>query len=228
MFEPVGPLPESVYRRRQAVALAGLVVVLLLVIWGIRSLGGDPNQPATDGRALVGPVTSTPQPPSSSPSASSSSTVSTPPTPTSVAPAVPPPPPPGPPAPCPDASIGMAAQTDKPAYQVGERPVFRLVVTNTGIAPCVRDLAAALQEMAVLSADGAIRLWSSNDCAPGDRDEVRTLAPGEQMTFSISWAGRTSAPGCPEERQTVPAGEYQLVTRLDTVTSAPAPFRLLH
>lgn len=227
MFEPVGPLPESVYRRRQAVALAGLVVVVLLLIWGIRSLGGGPQQPAADDRVLVGPVTSTP-PPSSSPSPSPSSTAgSTPPNPTSLVPAVPPPPPPGPPDPCPDASIGVAAQTDKPAYQVGERPVFRLVVVNTGVVPCTRDLAAALQEMTVLSADGATRLWSSNDCAPGDSDEVRTLAPGEQMTFSISWAGRTSEPGCPEERETVPAGEYQLIARLDAVTSAPAAFRLV-
>ena len=121
----------------------------------------------------------------------------------------------------------MAAQTDQPSYQVGERPVFRLIVTNTGIVPCTRDLAAALQEMIVLSADGTTRLWSSNDCAPGDGDEVRTLDPGEQSTFSVSWAGRTSEPDCPQERETVPAGEYLLITRLDAVTSAPAPFRLV-
>ena len=227
MFEPVGPLPESVYRRRQAVALAGLVVVLLLAIWGIRSLGGEPQQPAAGDQVPVGPVTSTPSP-NSSPSPSPSSTAgSTPPLPASAAPAVAPPPPPGPPAPCPDTSVGVAAETDKPGYRVGERPVFRLIVTNTGSVPCTRDLAAALQEMIVLSADGTTRVWSSNDCAPGDGDEVRTLAPGEQLTFSVSWAGRTSEPDCPEERETVPAGEYQLITRLGAVTSAPAPFRLL-
>jgi len=123
--------------------------------------------------------------------------------------------------------IGLSAQVGKPEYRVGEETEFRLVVANTGPVPCFRDLDSALQEVLLFGAGGQDRLWSSNDCYTRGSDTVRTLAPGEQVVFSVVWGGRTSAPGCPVERETVPAGDYQLVVRLGALTSPPAPFRLL-
>ncbi|MQA13506.1 MAG: hypothetical protein GEV09_04830 [Pseudonocardiaceae bacterium] len=111
---------------------------------------------------------------------------------------------------------------------MGQRPEFRLIVANTGPVFCFRDLDAALQEVVVLPATGQDRLWSSNDCFTGESDSVRTLAPGEQLVFTVVWGGRTSAPGCPAAaRETVKAGDYQLVTKLGKLTSPPVPFRLL-
>lgn len=122
----------------------------------------------------------------------------------------------------------LIAQPGKPEYRVGQRPEFRLIVVNTGPLPCFRDLDAALQEVVVLGATGQNRLWSSNDCFTGESDSVRTLAPGERLVFSVVWGGRTSAPGCPAAaRETVDAGNYQLVTKLGNLASPPAPFRLL-
>ncbi|MCD2190755.1 hypothetical protein [Actinomycetospora soli] len=128
-------------------------------------------------------------------------------------------------APCADSDLRVAARTDKQRYTAAERPLFSLVVTNTGKEPCTRDLGPARTAMAVVIKPGD-GLWGSDDCAPGGDPDVRTLAPGQEQVFSVRWAGRTSAPGCPSGREAVPPGSYQLLTRLDDTISDPARFTI--
>jgi hypothetical protein len=120
--------------------------------------------------------------------------------------------------------IAVKAEVAAGEHRVGDRTLLRLVVTNTSAQPCVRDLDPVRQEIVVWSADGGLRLWSSNDCSSAKGADLRTLAPGEPVAFSVRWAGRTSAPGCPAQRETVPAGEYRLLTRVDDVISPPTQF----
>ncbi|MEJ2885868.1 DUF4232 domain-containing protein [Actinomycetospora aeridis] len=129
------------------------------------------------------------------------------------------------PGPCADGDIRVTARTDATSYPAGRKPALSLVVTNTGSAPCVRDLDAAKQAVAVVRTPGD-GLWGSNDCSPGDTDDVRTLAPGEEAVFTVRWSGRTSTPGCAGERTTVPPGTYQLLARLDEIVSDPVSFTL--
>jgi hypothetical protein len=55
---------------------------------------------------------------------------------------------------------------------------------------------------------------------------VRVLEPGKPVVSSVSWAGRTSHPGCGGTRQAIAPGSYQLVGKLGQLTSGPAPFAL--
>jgi hypothetical protein len=132
--------------------------------------------------------------------------------------------PPGGPVPCTNEMISVGAEIDEAEHRVGERPTLRLVVVNISDQPCVRDLDGARQEIVVWSGDGVDRLWSSNDCVNPETVDLRTLVPGQPVAFSVRWAGRTSTPGCAEERVVVPAGAYRVLTRVDDVISAPAPF----
>jgi hypothetical protein len=120
--------------------------------------------------------------------------------------------------------LGVTAEIDRPEHRVAERPLLRLVVTNISDQPCVRDLDPIRLEIVVWSADGAERLWSSNDCSNAAGMDLHTLVPGQPVASSVRWAGRTSAAGCPEERSTVPAGQYRVMSRVDDVISAPSPF----
>jgi hypothetical protein len=126
---------------------------------------------------------------------------------------------------CTDGDLKIVARTDKPRYTAAEHPLFSLVITNTGSAPCSRDLDAARQAMAVVVKPGD-GLWGSNDCSPGHSNDVRTLAPGQETVFSVRWAGRRSAPGCAGDRSVVPPGDYELLTRLDGTISDPAKFTI--
>jgi hypothetical protein len=122
--------------------------------------------------------------------------------------------------------IGVTAEIDPAQHRVGQRPTLRLVVTNISDQPCVRDLDSARQEIVVWSLDGE-RLWSSNDCVNGSTVDLRTLVPSQPVAFAVSWAGRTSAPGCVRQRTVVPAGRYHILSRVDNVVSASTHFERL-
>lgn len=211
MIEPM------VYWRRRIVATVATVMAGVLLVWIIGSLVGGAEEPTQS----VAAVRSSAPPSSRPPVNPSSSTTS----PTPAPPAIPAPPP-GPPQRCPDTAIAIAAETGAPSYPVGQRPLLRLVVANIGAVPCIRDVSRTLRELVITSSDGAHRLWSSNDCYAPPEADSRTMQPGERLTFTVNWAGRTSAPGCPARRQTLPAGTYLVIGKLGALSSKPVPLAL--
>lgn len=260
MWEPVGPLPASVYWRRRWVAFASTIAAVVLVTWTVATVvapptaaeaatvratraaqaspspatqpsagpptgaSSGPSQPATGLRFIVpGPVpvpSTDPTPP-----ATTSEELRPDDTPRPAVPFAPPAPvPPTGPVPCTNEMLGVTAEIDRPEHRVGERPVLRLVVTNVSGQPCVRDLDSARQEIVVWSHDLATRLWSSNDCVNATTVDLRTLVPGQPVAFAVTWAGRTTTPGCGQARTVVPAGPYQVMTRVDDDISPPVPF----
>lgn len=134
----------------------------------------------------------------------------------------------GPPPACTNSMLAVAAEIDQAEHRVGQQPMLRLTLTNIGTQPCVRDLDPARQEIVVWSEDLKTRLWSSNDCSNPSTVDVRTLLPNQPLGFRVTWAGLTSTPDCEQKRRTVlPAGSYNVMTRLDDAISPPAPFRRL-
>jgi hypothetical protein len=230
MIEPTGPLPPSVYWRRRTVAGGVCLVAMVLLAWIVGGLVGTADdQPVagTSGSRRLAAAPSSPAPsarPAGAPSSTSGAptTTATPATPTTKRAPVPA----SPPKPCPDAVIKVVAQPGVPAYRVGERPLLRLMVVNVGKVACTRDVSRKLRELVITSADGKKRLWSSNDCYAPPEVDKRTLAPGEPLHFSLNWAGRTSAPGCPLKRTTVPPGNYRVVGKLGRLAGAPAPLAI--
>lgn len=220
-MSPVGPLPPQVYWRRRAAAVGAAVLVVVLLVWLVTAMtgGSDPQASALATRSsapsTTAPSTTTATTPA--PTTAAPTTTAAPATTTAAAPAV---------AACPDASIGVSAQVAAPSYPVGELPVFRILVSNTGATPCTRDLDAGLQSVTVYAADGTTRVWSSNDCFPGRSTDAPTLAPGTTTTYSVKWSGTTSEPTCTADRTPVAAGVYQVVVSLGTLTSPPVPFTL--
>ncbi|MGQ0572852.1 MAG: hypothetical protein ACT4RN_01465 [Pseudonocardia sp.] len=195
MWEPVGPLPASVYWRRRAVAVAVVTGALLGGLLAAPPGGADPPVPEAAGPEPAEQLVAAPAPPG-----------------------VPD---------CTDDMIAVAAEIDRPEHRIGQRAVLRLVVTNVGAQPCVRDLDAGRQEVLVVGADLQARVWSSNDCDNPSAADRRELQPNQPLGFRVPWTGRTTTPGCAEQPAPVPEGTYQVVTRLDQVYSEPVPFRRL-
>jgi hypothetical protein len=250
MWEPVGPLPAAVYRRRRRVAVAATAAgVLLLLLSGVLLLAPreDPTLRATRAALTApqqspspappsgplqfglpaGPGTSSPAPVAGSLPATTSEDLRPDETPRGAVPVPSPVPvPPTGPVNCTNRMIRTTAEIDSPDHRVGDRPVLRLVITNISPQPCVRDLDASRQEIVVWSGDGKRRLWSSNDCGNPGGPDLRTLVPQQPVVSAVTWAGRTTMPGCAEPRRPVPAGAYRVMTRLDNIISAPTPFLL--
>lgn len=127
---------------------------------------------------------------------------------------------------CADQSLAIKVSVGQPTYQIGEEPVFGIVITNISGAPCTRDMGSGLQRVSVHSLDGGRQLWASTDCFPDGDPDVRTLDRGEQAAFTVTWTGATSQPECAGERVQVPAGAYNVVAQMGSVRSAPEPFNI--
>ena len=245
MLEPVGPLPASVYWRLRALALAGVLAVILLLwaVWPGGDGGEKRNASATTGTASPTPGEIAATPPANDPGraaeptdadsgasssgsgagsgagSASSSGSGTPPATTKPAP-----PPARPPGPCSARQLSLRVAPASPAYAVGTQPKLTLSVRNASRTACTRDLGAAQQEIRLYR--GTTRLWSSNDCYPEGERLLRTLRPGETVTSSITWSGLSSRPGCAGVRTRVPAGTYDLVGKLATLVSPHAKITL--
>ncbi|WP_199441064.1 hypothetical protein [Umezawaea beigongshangensis] len=208
MTESAGPLPPWVHRHRRAAALSGGGVLLLLLVWTVAVLSGG-DDPA--GQRLAAQRIGADEP-----TASSSAPPTAPPT----------EPPAGPPRACPDEAVQVVAEADRPGYLGGRQPVFRLVVGNTGPVACTRDIGRHLRELVVSTADGATRLWSSNDCGPAEGVQTRVLHPGERFRFGVTWVVGTSVPGCSGDHVPLAPGDYLLTARLGDLVGEPVVFRV--
>lgn len=223
MIDPSEDDSRGVYLRRRALACAGAVFGVVLLVWLISGLVGSDEEPQVQGAAAQVPASAPPSTVSSPPASSSTAA------PTSSAaesPAPPPTPPPDPNQPCPDAAITVTVELGAPSYQVGQRPKLSLVVVNSGAVPCTRDLGHELRELLITSPDGVTRIWSSNDCYSPKGPEPTILQPGERKQYDVSWAGRTSAPGCPSKRSAVPVGTYAVTPKLGGLAGPAVPLVL--
>ncbi|AYF73212.1 hypothetical protein D7D52_04290 [Nocardia yunnanensis] len=218
MLEPNGPLPPEIYWRRRAAAIGAVVIALALVIWAAFALlkgGGDhktdakASTPASAAATSKAGASGTPDPISAKPSGVAAS---------GAAPAAQ--------GQCPDQSLAVKVTVAQPTYKTGEQPQFGIVITNISSAACERDMGSGLQLVQVQSLDGQRKLWSSTDCFPDGTPDMRTLAPGQQAAFTVTWSGSTSQPNCAGERVPVPAGPYTVVAQLGSVRSSPEPFNI--
>lgn len=223
MLEPNGPLPPEIYWRRRLLAIGAIVVALALVLWLAFALlrgGGDDSSGAKGDASTAasnkaaGSSSGAPESTSGSSSASASAN--------STANA-------GPAAQgkqCPDQSLAVKVTVGQPTYKTGEQPVFGIVITNISSTACERDMGSGLQQISVQSLDGQRRMWASTDCYPDGTPDVRTLNPGQQAAFTVTWSGSSSQPNCAGERVPVPPGPYTVVAQLGSVRSSPEPFNI--
>jgi hypothetical protein len=224
VLHPVGPRPAAVYWRRRA-----LVLTLLLAVLGG---GGWIGYAVATGRPGYAPRTAAATRPAATslvapalervvPSLAGVRTPTpklTPMTPTATTS------PPSPGGPCTDDMLTLEVRTPGSA-PAGSKPTFELAVTNVSPVPCVRALDKGLQELVLVDGAGN-RVWGSNDCFPEAGSDLRTLAPGEVVTFPVVWGGLSSEPTCTAQRVPPAPGAYAVRGRLDTKVSPDAPFTI--
>ncbi len=205
-WRPVGPEPASTYWQRRAVVATGLVLVLALGSAVLTGGEDDPDQlaqvPRPTPSAAVTPSESAAPSVAATPSASPSAAVAI----------------------CQPEALKVEALADDDSYPVGATPRLTLRVTNTGPAPCTRDLGQAAVELVVFS--GRDRIWSSDDCAPGGPKDVTTLAPGKPESQRVTWNGRRSRPGCEGDKEQAEPGTYRVQGRVGQLREQGAVFRL--
>lgn len=215
-------------------AVAGFGVGALLFIWAVGALLGGGDTPAVHGAANVRPggvppTSSVPSsnPPASgrlqapgSPSSSASASTTAPSTTTAPVPTTTTTPPV--PTACPDSAMRVTVTEGEPSYHVGDHPLLTLHIGNGGAVACLRDISHRLRSIEILALGGKSVLWSSAYCYSLNTNEIQLFQPRQVLSYSVTWAGRTAAPGCPTARTTVPAGSYEVVGKLGNLVGPPS------
>ena len=206
MLQPVGPEPPLVYWVRRGTVLLVVLTLLLGAWWflGSRTSAApgstvSATEDVTEEVVVDGEVVSTDE-----------------------VPAIP-----AEPTECADSAIEVTATTDSSTYRVGQQdPVLTLTITNVGDVPCFRDIGSKANELKITS--GGYHVWSSDDCATEEQENVTLMEPGQQAVSSITWKSRLSQKGCPDDGQggKAKAGRYEVVGRNLTVESEGVPFAL--
>jgi hypothetical protein len=228
---PARPSP-AVYRRRRLVALALLLAVAALLVWGVAAIVGlFRGEPAAAGQAAPSVSTTAPQPAPAvaDPSASSAATAvgdaaageatsgeaaageAT----TASTDGI---------ATCTEADIAVAASTSRKSYASSQTPVLVMTITNVGSSPCRLNVGTSQQDFSVSS--GSDRIYSSSDCLADPTDAEITIKAGSSETARFTWERRRSAPGCKAVSAKPRPGTYVLTVKLGETTSGKVPFIL--
>ena len=229
VLNPVGPEDPKTYWKRRALVLGGVVLALIVLVVLIgRAFGGGNSdstaQPAAspspaqtaEAQAQNGDEESGAEPSDqesagqggesetdqgASPDADSAEVME-----------------------CADSDIAVTVETDSGSYDAGQGPTITMMITNTSDEPCARDIGAAANEVKITS--GGFDVWSSDDCASSEKEDIVEMPANESASVKISWDRKLSAPGCAGERSDAQPGAYQVVGRNGSVTSDEAGFVL--
>ena len=128
---------------------------------------------------------------------------------------------------CANSAIEVGATTDSTTYRVGsEDPVLTLSITNIGDVACLRDVGPLANELEITS--GGYHVWSSDDCPLSDESDVKLLEPGVPTLNTVTWNGRLSQKGCPNDGngKKAKAGRYEVIGRNIDNFSDGTPFAL--
>ncbi|MER5613052.1 MULTISPECIES: hypothetical protein [unclassified Streptomyces] len=103
---------------------------------------------------------------------------------------------------CTPAALRLGLSTEL-SYSPGEKPKFKLVVTNNSATTCKADLGPKSAVLTITEAGGDDnQVWSSKDC-PRDAAVLLLKVPaGETVVHTVEWDRRKSSPQC----ATPPAG----------------------
>lgn len=127
---------------------------------------------------------------------------------------------------CTPGSMKLTLRSAKVAYEPGEKPLFRLVVSNSSATTCKADFGPKAAVFTVTNAEGD-EVWSSKHCPRPAGSRLLQVPARSTITHSVQWDRGRSAPQC----ATPPAGPagagtYLVEAVFPGVKVLPASFRL--
>ena len=126
---------------------------------------------------------------------------------------------------CSDRDLSVSVTTDAQTYTIGSPVTIAMRISNTGSAPCKRDVGALPNEVWVTDVDGLV-VWTSDACQTAAKPQVVTMRPGSTFGNTQVWSGTDSGRDCTNAAADATAGNYFAHARNDTVESKPYAFTI--
>jgi hypothetical protein len=115
-------------------------------------------------------------------------------------------------------SLDVRLSADATTITAGDPVTFSVRVRNVGLAPCLVDGSDASRSVTITDASGKERVWSSGDCAEGER--MLLLGPGDGWAQDVRWSFVRTVKGCEGGQPAVEPGDYRAKVTLDDVPGA--------
>ncbi|MFI2372490.1 hypothetical protein [Streptomyces sp. NPDC018833] len=127
---------------------------------------------------------------------------------------------------CAPGALKLTLSTTKVSYRPGEKPSFRLVVTNSSGTTCKADFGPKAAVFTVTDSEDE-DVWSSAHCPRTAPARFLRIPGNGTITHIVEWDRRRSAPQCPTPSpgSAVP-GTYLVEASFPGAKVLPASFRL--
>ncbi|GGW60884.1 hypothetical protein [Streptomyces xantholiticus] len=127
---------------------------------------------------------------------------------------------------CAPGSLKLTLRSAKVAYEPGEKPLFRLVVTNSSSTTCKADFGPRSAVFTVTDAEDET-VWSTEHCPSPAGSRLLQVPARSTITHTVEWDRERSAPQCATPKGgAAGAGTYLVEASFPGATVLPASFRL--
>lgn len=127
---------------------------------------------------------------------------------------------------CAPGALKLSLRSVKVSYEPGEKPTFQLVASNSSATTCKADFGPKAAVLSVTD-DKDDEVWSSKDCPNPAGSLLLRVPAGANITHTVQWDRKQSAPQCatPPAGAVAP-GTYLVEAEFPGVKVLPASFRL--
>ena len=120
---------------------------------------------------------------------------------------------------CSASALQLTVRSLRNTYAPADTPTFELIAKNTTGSDCKVDLGPKSAVLTITQAGSDNVFWSSADCPSGSGSVLFRVPANEQVTYTVKWDRKPSAPNC----ATPQAGSAAAGTYLVEAKSAGFP-----
>ncbi|MFF1683302.1 hypothetical protein ACFVYG_45635 [Streptomyces sp. NPDC058256] len=124
-------------------------------------------------------------------------------------------------------AVKLTLRSVRNTYAPGEKPTIELTAKNTSGSDCKVDLGPKNTVLTITQAGSDDDIWSSDDCPTGSGSLLYRVAANGQVTHTVEWDRKASAPECATPPAlSATAGTYLVEAQAPGLTKAQTSFVL--
>ncbi|MFD5628840.1 hypothetical protein [Streptomyces sp. NPDC127072] len=128
---------------------------------------------------------------------------------------------------CTAGAVRLTLRSVRNTYAPGEKPKFELIAKNTSGSDCKVDLGPKNTLVTIVQAGSDEDIWDSGDCPRGSGSLLLRVGANSQVTHTVEWDRRASAPECGTPPAiSATAGTYLVEAKAPGLTKAQTSFVL--
>ena len=128
---------------------------------------------------------------------------------------------------CTAGAVKLTLRSVRNTYAPDEKPTLQLVAKNTGGSDCKVDFGPKNAVVTITQAGGDDAYWSSDDCPASASAVLLRVPAGSQITYTVKWDRKPSAPECATPPAgSATAGTYLVEAKAPGLPKAQASFVL--